>query len=55
LDAIELVFTARNGVTFDDADSYDVDPKKNPISITVTSPDLSSEFLQNDRYGDRSR
>lgn len=55
LDAIELVFTSRNGVTFDDADFYEVDPKNNPISITVTLSDLSSEFLRNDHYGDYTR
>ena len=49
LDAIELVFASRNGVMFDDADFYDVDPKKNPISITVTLADIPSEFLRNDR------
>jgi hypothetical protein len=48
LDAIELVFASRNGVMFDDADFYDVDPKKNPISITVTLADIPSEFLRAD-------
>ncbi|MFK4496331.1 putative ATP-dependent endonuclease of OLD family [Bradyrhizobium japonicum] len=55
LDAIELVFASRNGVMFDDADFYDVDPKKNPISITVTLADIPSEFLRNDRYGNYTR
>lgn len=51
LDAIELVFAPRNGVTFDDTDFYDVDPKGNPIAITVTIGDLPAEFLKEDRYG----
>lgn len=51
LDAIELAFVARNGVTFDDADFFGVNPKANPITITVTIGDLPSEFLKEDRYG----
>jgi putative ATP-dependent endonuclease of the OLD family len=51
LDAIELAFAPRNGVTFDDTDFYAVDPKANPIAITVTIGDLPPEFLKEDRYG----
>jgi putative ATP-dependent endonuclease of the OLD family len=51
LDAIELAFAPRNGVTFDDTDFYAVDPKANPIAITVTIGDLPTEFLKEDRYG----
>ncbi|MGY4435105.1 putative ATP-dependent endonuclease of OLD family [Bradyrhizobium sp. F1.13.1] len=51
LDAIELAFAARNSVTFDDTDFYAVDPKSNPIAITVTIGDLPAEFLKEDRYG----
>jgi putative ATP-dependent endonuclease of OLD family len=51
LDAIELTFAPRNGVTFDDTDFYAVDPKANPIAITVTIGDLHAEFLKEDRYG----
>ncbi|MCW2225714.1 energy-coupling factor transporter ATP-binding protein EcfA2 [Bradyrhizobium japonicum] len=51
LDAIELAFAPRNGVTFDDTDFYAVDPKANPIAITVTVADLPTEFLKEDKYG----
>jgi putative ATP-dependent endonuclease of OLD family len=51
LDAIELAFAPRNGVTFDDTDFFNVDPKANPIAITVTIGDLPDEFLREDRYG----
>lgn len=51
LDAIELAFAPRNSVTFDDTDFYDIDPKANPIAITVTIGDLPTEFLKEDRYG----
>ncbi len=51
LDAIELTFAPRNGVTFDDTDFFDVDPKTNPIAITITITDLPAEFLKEDRYG----
>jgi putative ATP-dependent endonuclease of the OLD family len=51
LDAIELAFAPRNSVTFDDTDFYAVDPKANPIAITVAIGDLPSEFLKEDRYG----
>jgi putative ATP-dependent endonuclease of OLD family len=51
LDAIELAFAPRNSVTFDDTDFFNVDPKANPIAITVTIGDLPSEFLKEDRYG----
>ncbi|MBJ7402170.1 DNA helicase [Bradyrhizobium nitroreducens] len=51
LDAIELAFAPRNSVTFDDTDFYAVDPKANPIAITVTIGDLPTEFLKEDRYG----
>ena len=51
LDAIELAFAPRNGVTFDDTDFYAVDPKANPIAITVTIGDLPTEFLKEDQYG----
>jgi putative ATP-dependent endonuclease of the OLD family len=50
LDAIELAFAARSGVTFDDTDFYDVSPKSNPISIMVTISDLPADFLKEDRY-----
>ena len=51
LDAIELAFAARNSVTFDDTDFYAVDPKTNPITITVTLGDLPAEFVRDERYG----
>ncbi len=51
LDAIELAFAPRNSVTFDDTDFFNVDPKTNPIAITVTIGDLPSEFIKEDRYG----
>lgn len=51
LDAIELAFAPRNSITFDDTDFYAVDPKANPIAITVTIGDLPTEFLKEDRYG----
>ena len=50
LDAIELAFVARNSVTFDDTDFYGVDPKANPITITITIGDLPSDFQKEDRY-----
>lgn len=55
LDAIELAFAARNSVIFDDTDFYGVDPKANPITITVTIGDLPREFLKEDRYAPYSR
>jgi hypothetical protein len=51
LDAIELVFAARSNVTFDDTDFYAVDPKANPITVTVTFGDLPADFLKDERYG----
>jgi putative ATP-dependent endonuclease of OLD family len=51
LDAIELVFAARSGVSFDDTDFYAVDPKANPITVTVTFGDPPAEFLKGERYG----
>jgi predicted ATP-dependent endonuclease of OLD family len=51
LDAIELAFASRNSITFDDTDFFNVDPKANPIAITVTIGDLPNEFLKEDRYG----
>lgn len=51
LDAIELAFAPRNSVTLDDTDFYDIDPRANPIAITVTIGDLPTEFLKEDRYG----
>jgi predicted ATP-dependent endonuclease of OLD family len=50
IDAIELAFAPRNSLTFD-TDFYAVDPKANPIAITVTIGDLPTEFLKEDRYG----
>jgi AAA ATPase domain len=50
LDAIELAFAARNSFTFDDTDFYGVDPKANPITITITIGDLPADFLKEDRY-----
>ncbi|MEY9396361.1 putative ATP-dependent endonuclease of OLD family [Bradyrhizobium japonicum] len=50
IDAIELAFAPRNSLTFD-TDIYAVDPKANPIAITVTIGDLPTEFLKEDRYG----
>jgi putative ATP-dependent endonuclease of OLD family len=51
LDAIELAFAPRNSVTFDDTDFFNVDPKANPIAITVTIADLPADFCKEDRYG----
>jgi putative ATP-dependent endonuclease of OLD family len=51
LDAIELSFAPRNSVTFDDTDFYNIDPKANPIAITVTIGNLPTEFMKEDRYG----
>ena len=46
LDAIGHTLAPRNSVTFDDTDFYAVDPKADPIAITVTIGDKPAEFLK---------
>lgn len=50
IDAIELVFTSRRNVEFDDTDFFNLDID-NPLQITATVTDLPQEFYLDSKYG----
>lgn len=50
IDAIELVFTSRRSVEFDDSDFFNLDIST-PILITATVTDLPPEFFSESKYG----
>ncbi|MEK6418271.1 MAG: AAA family ATPase [Burkholderia gladioli] len=50
LDAIEMLFSERTNINFDDLDFYDSSPA-NTIVITAVVGGLSTDFLRENRYG----
>jgi putative ATP-dependent endonuclease of the OLD family len=50
LDAIEMLFSERMNVNFDDLDFYDASPA-NQINITAVLGGLPTEYLRENRYG----
>ncbi|RQM47090.1 DNA helicase [Paraburkholderia bannensis] len=50
LDAIDLLLTERQNVTFDDLDFFDANPA-NAIRIVAAIAQLPTDFLREDRYG----